>query len=246
MKNLIYLSLLILFLFTACQKDGSIQADYSSTGKGGSTARFASSGDYLYTVNQSQLQVFDISNPTNPVNVANLEIGWGIETIFPYEDKLFIGTQTGMLVYDIADPINPKKLSMFEHVYSCDPVVVEGDYAYVTLHSEDNWCGQFNNELQIIDIQDIKQPKLIGTYNMINPLGLGIDGDILFICDKGLKVYDVSDKLNIKLLHYFDIEAADVIPYRNVLLVIGENGLYQYRYENNQLNLLSSLLTVNQ
>ena len=245
MKNSIYIFLSILALLTACQKDGSIQADYSSTGKGGSTARFASSGDYLYTVNQSQLQIFDISNPTNPANVANLQIGWGIETIFPYEDKLFIGTQTGMLVYDIANPQNPKKLSIFEHIYSCDPVVVEGDYAYVTLHSEDNWCGQFNNELQIIDIQNITQPKLIGTYSMVNPLGLGIDGNLLFVCDKGLKVYDISDKSNIEQLNFFNIEATDVIPYRNILLVIGKNGLYQYIYSGTELKLLSSLLTIN-
>ncbi len=246
MKNPIYIFLSILALLTACQKDGSIQADYSSTGKGGSTARFASSGDYLYTVNQSQLQIFDISNPANPANVANLQIGWGIETIFPYVDKLFIGTQTGMLVYDIKNPQSPEKLSVFEHVYSCDPVVVEGNYAYVTLHSEGNWCGQFSNELQIVDIQNIKNPKLIGNYSMLNPLGLGIDNNLLFICDKGLKVYDVTDKLNIKRLHYFDIEATDVIPYRNILLVIGKNGLYQYRYENDKLNLLSSLLIINQ
>ncbi len=245
MKNSIYIFLSILALLTACQKDGSIQADYSSTGKGGSTARFASSGDYLYTVNQSQLQIFDISNPTNPANVANLQIGWGIETIFPYENKLFIGTQTGMLVYDIANPQNPKKLSIFEHIYSCDPVVVEGDYAYVTLHSEDNWCGQFNNELQIIDIQNITQPKLIGTYSMVNPLGLGIDGNLLFVCDKGLKVYDISDKSNIEQLNFFNIEATDVIPYRNILLVIGKNGLYQYIYSGTELKLLSSLLTIN-
>ena len=245
MKNSIYIFLSILALLTACQKDGSIQADYSSTGKGGSTARFASSGDYLYTVNQSQLQIFDISNPTNPANVANLQIGWGIETIFPYENKLFIGTQTGMLVYDIANPQNPKKLSIFEHIYSCDPVVVEGDYAYVTLHSEDNWCGQFNNELQIIDIQNITQPKLIGTYSMVNPLGLGIDGNLLFVCDKGLKVYDISNKSNIEQLNFFNIEATDVIPYRNILLVIGKNGLYQYIYSGTELKLLSSLLTIN-
>ncbi len=244
MKKSLFSFLSIVLLITACQKDGSIQAD-SSTGKAGSTARFASVGNYLYTVNESQLQIFNIQNPENPFNVANLQIAWGIETIFPYQNRLFIGTQTGMLVYDITNPAKPEKLSMFEHVYSCDPVVVEGNYAYVTLHSEDNWCGQFNNELQIIDIHDISNPKLIGTYPMLNPLGLGIDDSLLFVCDKGLKVYDVSDKQKLKFLNHFNIEANDVIPYKGVLLVIGENGLYQYDYSGDELKLLSSLLTIN-
>lgn len=238
----IFLSILTLVHFTSCSKDSSVQSDASQTGIGGSTARFAIVGNYLYTVNSSDLGVIDITNPGSPNYVSTKRIGFGIETIFPYNDYLFIGAQTGMYIYDISNPTSPNKLSQYEHIYSCDPVVVQGDYAYVTLHSENSWCGRFTDELHIIDISNLNKPELLTIYTMSNPLGLGIDGDNLFVCDKGLKVYDITDKNNIVLKQHFLITAYDVIPYNNLLIVIGDNGLYQYDYSGDDLTLLSTII----
>jgi len=233
--------LVSLVQFTSCSKDASVQSDGSQTGVGGSMARFATVGDYLYTVNSRDLKVIDITNPASPNHVSTKNVGFGIETIFPYRDNLFIGAQTGMYIYDISNPISPQKLSQYEHIYSCDPVVVEDDCAYVTLHSENSWCGRFTDELHIIDVSNLSQPVELKTYAMTNPLGLGIDGSNLFLCDNGLKVYDVSDKTNIVLKQHFSISAYDVIPYNNLLIVIGENGMKQYDYSGDELTLLSTI-----
>ena len=243
MKKLSYflLSFLIVSFTTSCSKDSAVQADASQTGVGGSTARFAVTGDYLYTVNSNSLEIFDISNPSLPNKVASQEVGFGIETIFPNNGHLFLGAQTGMYIYDINNPAKPVKLSLYEHIYTCDPVVVEGDYAYVTLHSANSWCGRWSNELHIIDISNLNSPRLLTTYAMENPLGLGVDGDNLFVCDDGLKVYDISNKLNIVLKQSFSINANDVIPYNDLLLVIGDDGLYQYDYSGEDLNLVSTI-----
>ena len=79
------------------------------------------------------------------------------------------------------------------------------------------------------------------------PSGLGIDGTNLFICEGqfGLKVFDASDPLTIgdNLLHSFeDIHAFDVIPFNNILIMIGNDGLYQYDYSDSEnLELLSHI-----
>ena len=78
---------------------------------------------------------------------------------------------------------------------------------------------------------------------MTMPLGLGIDGDILFLCDDGLKVYDVSDVQNIVLLNHFDISAFDVIPLGEILLVVADDGLYQYKYSGDEIEFVSKLET---
>ncbi|HET8828856.1 MAG TPA: hypothetical protein VFM79_05925, partial [Pelobium sp.] len=104
-------------------------------GTGGSTARFTLQNSSLYTVDQSQLKVFDLEDAEKPVFIKDIAIGFGIETIFPYQDKLFIGSTTGMHIYDASNPLSPTKLSTYSHVTSCDPVIVEGNYAYVTLRS---------------------------------------------------------------------------------------------------------------
>ena len=205
------------------------------TGIGGSMARFTIMKEHLYSIDNSNMMVFNISNLDNPVPGATLNIGWGIETIFPYKENLFIGTQTGMMIYDNTDPDFPNHLSTFEHIRSCDPVVVEDDIAYVTLRSGNACRTGFTNQLDVIDVSNLSNPVLLKSYPMTNPHGLGIDNGILFICegDAGLKIFDASDINQIPdhLLDYFgDIHAFDVIPYNNNLIMIGETGLYQFDY----------------
>jgi hypothetical protein len=202
------------------------------TGRGGSMARFAVVGDYLYTVTNSTMQLFDVRQPADPRPGKSLSLGWGIETIFPYRDKLFIGSTTGMHIYDNADPENPVRLSTLNHARACDPVVVEGDYAFVTLRSEGNWCGPVQaNQLDVIDVSNARQPILKKTYPMQNPYGVGIESSRLYVCegDYGLKTFRAQNPLSIQQTEHFrNLHAFDVIPLGTRLLVIGKDGLYQY------------------
>ena len=124
--------------------------------------------------------------------------------------------------------------------------MVQDKYAYVTLRSGTE-CQGFTNQLEVIDIEIISSPSLVKVYPMTNPHGLGVDGNLLFICDgsDGLKIYDAADVNTIgdKLIkHYRDINALDVIPFNDVLIMIGEDGLFQYDYSNPQdITLLSHL-----
>lgn len=201
-------------------------------GTGGSMARFTIYQDYLYTISQSSMTLFNIKNEAKPDSTTTVNLGQGIETIFPYKDKLFIGSNTGMHIYDNADPANPKRLSIFQHTRACDPVVVEGDVAYVTLRQ--GWCGQSPNRLDVVNIKDLARPTIIKSYDMQNPHGLGISNGKLFICEGkfGLKSFDASNVQDIKLQqHITDINAFDVIPLTaNLLLMVGEDGFYQYDY----------------
>ncbi len=115
-------------------------------------------------------------------------------------------------------------------------------YAYVTLNSQNDWCGRTTNELKVVDISNIENPNEIAQYEMNGPRGLGLAGDTLFLCDNGLKVYDVSQAKNIKLIHHFqDFHAKDVIPYRNMLFGIGEDGFFQYRYSQDTIIEISNI-----
>ena len=80
---------------------------------------------------------------------------------------------------------------------------------------------------------------------MDSPYGLGIDNKKLFICEGkgGLKTFDATNIMDIKQLQHFkDMNAYDVIPLNNTLMMIGKDGLYQYDYSNpNSLKLLSKI-----
>jgi hypothetical protein len=232
-------------------KTGGVQTTAptgTGTGVSGSTTRFAIVNERLYAVTQSDMKLFDVKTPAKPVKDGSLSLGFGIETIFPYKDKLYLGTTTGVQIWDNKNPQKPTYLSRLEHVRACDPVVVENDIAYVTLRSINNFsrCGAaIANQLDVIDVANPASPKLLKTYPMENPYGLGIDNKKLFICEgtSGLKTFDATNTLDIKQLQHFkDLDAFDVIPLNNTLMMIGKDGLYQYDYSNpNSLKLLSKI-----
>jgi len=216
----------------------------NAVGIAGSMARFQIYDNYLYTINNREITVFNIANTSDPVKGSTVGTTRIIETLFIYNQKMFIGSTTGMLVYELSNPANPKYLSEFSHITSCDPVVVQGDYAYVTLRSGSG-CGNLKDQLNVISIKDIYNPYLVKDYELVNPYGLGIDGNVLFVCDgtAGLKVYDATDPLHIDenlIKQFSDLHAFDVIPFNKVLMLIGNTGLYQYDYSDiNNLVLLS-------
>ena len=221
-------------------------ASNEAVGKAGSLARFATSNGHLYAVDDQNMQVFDVTQSANPVPGNELAIGFLIETIFPYNDKLFIGSQSEMFIYDNSNPENPTFVSSFSHATSCDPVVANDSLAYVTLRSG-NTCQGTQNQLDVLDIRDVYNPTLMMSYQMENPHGLGIDVNALFLAEgeHGLKVFDTSDSYAIDqhlLAHFEDIHAFDVIPLNGVLIVIGDDGVYQYDYSDlTNIRLLSKL-----
>jgi hypothetical protein len=221
----------------------------SGVGIGGSMARFGIKGNVLYIIDQSVLKVLDITNKTAPVKINDFYPGWNVETMFLTGNEMFLGTTTGMAIYDISNPTSPVSETFFTHARSCDPVIVDDTIAYITLRTG-NSCGGNQNLLDIVNIKDITKPKDVVSYFMTNPHGLGKDGDLLFICDgmAGLKVYNAANPqllLGNLVYTYPAIVAYDVIPIGKVLVLIGDNGLFQYDYSNvKNITLLSTIAVV--
>ena len=219
----------------------------SITGIAGSMSRFSIINNYMYAVNVSGINVLDISATNDPQLQNSINAGWSIETIYPFKNKLFLGSSTGMFIFDITNPATPVREGSFAHFRACDPVVADDDYAFVTLRAG-TFCQGTNNELDIINVQNIQSPTLVKTYGLTNPHGLTKDGNLLFICDgsDGLKVYNASNVLNLQLLDRIkNLEAYDVIAFNNKLLVVAKGGLYQYSYSNPSNLSLISKITVN-
>ena len=215
----------------------SLGAQPEQVGQGGSLARFTIARQTLYVVESSSLKTFSLSDPAKPTYLGKRDLGWGIETIFPYGDQLFIGAENGMHIYGISNPEQPQFLSTFEHVRSCDPVVVQNDLAYVTMWGGSD-CGDIGDRLMVLDVSDARSPRLLQETRLNNSHGLGIDEDKLFLCSgpEGLQVFDLDDKgLLGELRHaYTDINAKDVIvrPDRGEAIVFGwyDAGISQLDY----------------
>lgn len=227
-------------------KNFNSQISSGGVGIGGSMARFGIKDNTFYILDNNNLRIFDINVKSSPVKLFDLNLGWGIETMFLTEKTMFLGSTTGMLIYDITDPRSPIRKSSYSHLRSCDPVVVDDTLAYVTLRSGTN-CGGSVNTLDVVNIKDISSPKFVISYPMSNPHGLGKHNNLLFICDgsAGLKIFDASNPKTISqhlIYAYPSIKAFDVIPVGDLLIMVGDDGLYQYDYSNVQnISLLSTI-----
>ncbi|MFT3740924.1 MAG: hypothetical protein QM786_19410 [Breznakibacter sp.] len=207
----------------------------TTVGTAGSMARFGLYGNYLYAVDNYNCCMFDVGNAASPASAGKQYVGWNVETMFIYDGHMFLGTSSGMIVMSLSVPLAPAYVSNFWHVTACDPVVVSNGYAYVTLRGG-TACGSKVNRLDVIQLStDYRTFTLQGSYAMEEPYGLGIDDEVLFVCDgnAGLKVYDVADKtrVNEHLIATFpDINAYNVIPVNGLLFAIGSDGFYLYDY----------------
>ncbi|WP_130275375.1 LVIVD repeat-containing protein [Cecembia calidifontis] len=217
---------------------GSRAGESQSYGQGGSMARFTLMSGHLYAVDEQSLRVFEVLDPAQPKHLKNIHLGWGIETIFPFQQKLFIGSNTGMHIYDASSPESPKEMAVYQHITACDPVVVNEEYAFVTLR-RGMFCRMGVDELQVLDIRNPYLPKLVKAYPMLNPHGLALAGDYLYLAEgkHGLKSFNVADVLRVdqnQLEFLKSMPSVDIIPGPKSLIVIGPEGVCQFDYSTPQ------------
>jgi hypothetical protein len=262
MKKLVYFFLLAAIAVACSKSDSSPVAtangsgtqnnNTNSTGQGGSMARFALSGDHLYIVTDNKLMTYDVSQQGDMKSVGTLDLQGGVETVYAYKQYLYMGTQNGMRIYNCANPASPTFVSNYSHITSCDPVVVNDKYAFVTLRTEATRCNRGQNLLDIVDISNPSYPRTVKSIAMEQPYGLGIDSNTLFVCDKGLKVYDAKDvqQIDKNMVARFSgfQNFFDVIPQRDRKILIAassELGIYQYDYSDaRDIKLISTLPVV--
>jgi hypothetical protein len=212
----------------------------ASYGVGGSMARFGLYENLLYIVNNNNLLTFKLNSASDVSLLKTSYLSWNVETIFITDDHLFLGTQSGLIVLSLEVPENPVQVGSYSHMTSCDPVVIKGDLAFVTLKGGTTCRGGTLNQLEVIRMSNnYSSFSLLKTYPMYGPQGLGVDDDLLFICDgdAGLKIYNAADPLTINehvVATFPSINAYDVIPMNNYLFMIGEEGFLLYDYSNIQ------------
>ncbi|MGN6491833.1 MAG: LVIVD repeat-containing protein [Agriterribacter sp.] len=223
-----------LFIFCAiaalnCSKENA--TNISTPGAGGSTARFTILGNYMYVVDNTGLKTFDITDPLNPTYRGKKELGLNIETIFPYGNKLFIGSSTTMYIYSTADPSDPQLVAsaQYQIQMACDPVVANETVAYATLRVT-SACGAGSSQLVVYNIQEPSQPKLEMAVPLNEPYGLGMQGNALYVCDRdGLIVFDISSQYTPEQkFQVGDQKFFDVIPYGDILIAQVEGGMALY------------------
>jgi hypothetical protein len=237
MRTKLFALALILLSCTDSSDSGSPQ------GSGGSLTRFAIKDSFLYIVTGFTLNTYSLSDGQFQ-ELNSTTIGFGLETIQANGEYLYLGANDAMYIYSIADRTQPEFVFRYAHIVSCDPVVVQGNRAYVTLRAG-GACGRGTNLLEIIDISNPNNPTLLTQYPMTSPGGLGISGSCLFVCEGefGFSMFNVANDQVTPLLQVPDVYAYDVIVKNDSFIVTGADGIFQYQYTcaPATLNLISTI-----
>jgi len=195
------------------------------------------------------LHVYDISSSDETVLAREVVLP-AAETLFIYDDYLYVGGRAGVDILNIDDPFYPVKVNAYPHVRGCDPVVVSSGIGYVTLRNRPG-CGGDVNRLEVVDFTDPLRPKLLGTFNMDFPFGLAKTDSYLAVCQEqhGLSLLDVSvdDSEGTKAvaikekIRFFDVQCFDAIAAKDSLIVTAKDGIYQFGIDGVILSTLSKI-----
>ncbi len=226
----IHLFIVILICLSGCSKESNTTTSNNSSGSGGSLAKFAIANNFLYVVDMYTLKCYSLSDQQSPSLTKTIELNWNVETVFPYNENLFIGTTNGMYVLSIKDPGNPEKLGQVAHLRSCDPVVANDSLAFVTLRGGTP-CGPATEGLYVYNTKDPLNPHEIKILPISTPHGLGLRDTIVYVCrmQDGLSIINVKKPDDPKIIKTIKGDNfQDVIPYNNLLITYVSNGLVLY------------------
>lgn len=217
----------------------------NSNGTLGTANRITKVDDLIFIIDKTDIYTFEDLGQLSEA-ASSQTIGWALETIYPADEHLFIGSNQGMQIYKIDN----KKVSYqgeFFHATGCDPVLpTDQNVAYVTLRSGNDCPGDENN-ISVVSITNLNSPRLLREITMDSPYGMTLHNDKLYVGEgiNGFKIFDASEQSNLKLIETNrSIETYDIIAHPtedNILLFANPDGISQYMTEGQNYNLLSSI-----
>jgi hypothetical protein len=205
----------------------------------GTLNRITKANEHIYIVSNSNMIIIDDNN-FNAEAIRLEGIKEDMETVFPYQNKLFVGSKTSMSVFDISTNNIPTQLTDFEHATSCDPVLPYSNVVYVTLRTADfSLCPGNSNSLLVIDINDVSNAAQLHDIQLTSPYGMTVINQHLFVGNgtSGLNIFNIEDPKNPLLIQEFkEVPSYDVIADPNnsdYIFITGEDGMDQYEIDNN-------------
>jgi hypothetical protein len=152
-------------------------------------------GSYAYVLNRSSstLQIFNISNPANPVSVGTVATAGFPQSIYvqgSYAYTVNEGSST-LQIFNISNPANPVVVSSISTGTTPYSIYVQGSYAYVV--------NEASSTLQIFNISNPANPVSVGTVaTAAYPVSVYVQGNYAYEVNDtpGLQIFNISNPAN--------------------------------------------------
>ncbi len=196
-------------------------------------------GNYAYVAaGKGYLRILDISNPTQPMEVAFYQESGYAQGLALDGTILYIADNPhGLRVIDLSDPLNPRKLGELSLSSSSSSVAVSDDRVYLTGSS-------FGTEFEVIDVSDPSVPVVMGTVEIHETQGAMVQavqvwGNYAYVAasSAGLVILDIRDPANPVKIGEYKTSWADGLVLEGNRLYLSDwvEGLYllDITYPNN-------------
>ncbi|MDD3642524.1 MAG: hypothetical protein PHQ19_03565, partial [Candidatus Krumholzibacteria bacterium] len=144
-------------------------------------------GDIAYLLTQTALRLYDITDPSAPVQVGIVSVTSQAGDVELAGAYAYVSSNGGgFIVVDIGDPSAPFVAASLS-VGDANEACLAGDYAYVSAWS---------SGVHVIDISDPLAPAEVGSYPGISQaFQIDVSGDLLFVSGygSGVHILDISN-----------------------------------------------------
>ena len=144
-----------------------------------------------YVATSSGLEIIDISIPSRPKAISHCSEGPSRGVVI-VDDIAYVANRIkGLELIDVSDPSKPKKLATLQGTIAAWNVHVNGNYLFI---------GRHQNGIDIFNISDTGQPRLIGHFHDDDggeALSVWGEDDYLYVADNfGVEVLNIQDPEN--------------------------------------------------
>ncbi|MEO0215702.1 MAG: T9SS type A sorting domain-containing protein [candidate division WOR-3 bacterium] len=166
----------------------------------GRDGRLFRNGSYLYlsTGYDHSLQIFEITDPQNPVFCGSLNFSSQARGLYVSDTLCYLANSTqGLRIISVANPSSPYELGSYNTPGISYDVVIVDTIAIV---------ADGNNGIVILNVKTPSSPALISTYNTPgNAFGVDYNG-YLYVSDgsSGLGIIDITDPANPVSVGWYD------------------------------------------
>ncbi len=145
-------------------------------------------GDYAYVAryNRDSFQIINISNPSSPY--VESKVDTYAQALAVQNNLLYVGDYN-FKIYNIADKTTPVLEKEVKRMKVVTKMVIKDNFIYTS----DFWRGDLN----IIDVQNTSDPKLVKTYDIAGyACGIKIAGDYVYMAslNAGIAVIRIRNR----------------------------------------------------
>jgi hypothetical protein len=158
---------------------------------GGALLDVAVSGNRAYVAQGAIVRVFDISDPSTPLELGKTDVLPNtVLRLRVSGDRVYAACcEAGLQIIDVSNPAAPISVGGCETPDFADGVALSGGYAYMS----DEGSG-----LRVIDVSDPSSPTTVGHWDFDAAEDVAVSGNYAYVAGNwaGLQVIDVSNPTN--------------------------------------------------